>query len=295
MCLVVNVETSTCEQRRELYASSFFTQMELNVSARSSSGALSVQTPALGNWNTREEARKFWDYFICDECVYFAKPLDVNLEATHEFAEKYVRNDLWFHIRWTQAKPGLAGNGCDEALVEAIPFDVSRGAFRKLNKPITAVDGNGSVFVDIPELVELPEGFCLQGIRSVVRLKRIKSGMDAGMKQGSLLPVSFLGATDRENDLVFGLGSRNRTRKQMSQVPSELIERSAETVNEVSNCKSELLAHGLWGDYEKVQRLLRVVLFGHRIRVAFAPVSNLLLSRLEVKVSPSGFHIDVLN
>lgn len=228
--------------------------------------------------------------------MYFAEPLDVNAEsAAHIFAEKYVRNDLWLHIRWTQAEPGETGNHCNEALIEAIPFDEPLHACLKVDSPIAAVNRNGSVFVDIPEFVELPEGFCLQGIRSVVRLKRIKNGVDATMKQGSLLPVSFIGSADRKNDPVFGLSGRNRIGEQVNQVPSELIERRTETVNEVSNCKDNFFAHGSRIDHEKVLRSIKIVFFGNRVRVAFNPISNLLLSRLEVKVSPSGFHVNILN
>lgn len=255
-----------------------------------------MHSQQLGTWAAREEARKFWDHFLCDEGVYFAKPLDVNRECTHEFAEKYVRNDLWFHVRWMQAKPGLARYGYNEALIEAVPLDISRSTFRSnLDDPISAVNGNGSMFVGIPEFVELPERFCLQSIRSVVRLKRVQSTVDTGMKKGSFLPVGVVGSADRESDLVFSLGGRDCTGEQMDQVPSELIERRSKTVNIIANRKSDFLANRLWGDYEEVQRSLRVVFFDHGVRVAFNPVPNLLLGRLEVKVSPSGFHVDVLN
>src|SRR5258708_6910758 len=102
----------------------------------------------LGNWNTREEARKFWDHIVCDKCVYFAKPLDVNGEVPHVFAEKYVRNDLWFHIRWAQLDTGQAGNHHNEALIEFVPLHEPGNGLRKLNSPIAAVNRHSSVFIE---------------------------------------------------------------------------------------------------------------------------------------------------
>lgn len=267
--------------------------MQSNTSARSSSEAPTV----LGTWADREEARKLWDDFICDECVYFAKSPDVNGESPHVFAEKYVRNDLWFHIRWVETEPRQAGNYCNEALIEAIHLDESLHIASKLDGPIAAIDGNSPMFVEVPQFVELPEFMCVHGIRSVIRLKRVQGAVEAGMKQSAFLPITLIGPGNREGNSGSGsFISRNRAGKQIDQVPSELIERTAETVNEISNSERYLLIRrSLLRDYEKVLRSIRVVFFGNRIRVAFNPLSKSFLSRLEVKVSPSGFHIDVLN
>lgn len=270
--------------------------MESNTSTHSSSGAFPVPTPELGTWNTREEARKFWDYIPCDDCVYFAKPFDVNGEIPHVFAEKYVRNDLWFHIRWTQVEPGQARDHCVEALIEAVHMDEPFHVSSKLDGPVSTVNGNSAVFVEVPEFVELPEMMCVYGIRSVARLKVVKSAVDARVEQSALLPVSLIGSANRENNFdgdLFGRG--NCTGKQIDQVPSELIERSPKTINEISDGEGDFFVGGSRRDYENVLRSIRVVLFGDGIRVAFNPISKLFLSRLEVKVSPSGFHVDVLN
>jgi len=253
--------------------------------------------PQLGSWHAREEARKFWNHAPCDECVYFAKPLDVNSEGPHVFAEKYVRNDLWFHIRWTQVEAGQAGDYCNEALIESVFFDKPLHASLKLNGPIAAVDRDSSMFIEIPELVELPKRFGIYRVRSVARLKRIEVGMDAGVKQSAFLSVGLLGSANRKDDLrgdLFGRG--NCIGKQVDQVPSELIQRGTETINEVRNGEGDFfIGSSSRRDYESVTRSIRIVLFGDRIRVAFNPLAKLLFRRLEVKVSPSGFHVDVLN
>ena len=269
--------------------------MQLNVSAESLSGASAVHP--LGSWAAREEARKFWDYRVCDECVYFAKSLDVNGEGPHIFAEKYVRNDLWFHIRWAQVETGQAGDHRNEALIEVIHVDETLRVPAKLNGPVSAVDRDSSMLVEVPQFVELPEFMRVYGIRSVVRLKRIQRAMDAEIEQGPFLPVSVVGLTDWKHDFVSDLfTSRNSAGKKVDQVPSQLVERSAKVVNEISDSESDFfVGRARRGDYETVLRAIRIIFFADGVRVAFDPISKLLLSRLEVKVSPSGFHIDVLN
>lgn len=252
---------------------------------------------SIGTWGLREEARESWEHFVCDKCVYFAKPSNVNVEGSHVFAEKYVRNDLWFHIRWTKLETGQAGDHHNEAIVEAVPFNKSSNAVRKLDSPIAAVDGDSPVFVEVPKLVELPEMMSVYGIRSVIRLKGIKSTVDAGIEQSEFLPISLIGPTNRECDPRGDfLIRRDGTGKQMYQVPSQLIKRSAETVNEIPYSECDLLVRRrLWCDYEEVLGSIRIVCLGDCVRVAFDPILKSLLSSLEVKVSPSGFHVYVLN
>jgi hypothetical protein len=248
----------------------------------------------LGSWNDREEARKSWDYVPCHECVYLAEPDDAYLEGSHVLAEKYVRNDLWFHIRWTGTKAGEAWDRCIDALIECVMFDPACRSLRhKVNSPIGAIDWDRPMFVEVPQLVELPEMMRVYGIHSVARLKGVKSGMNAGVKQSTFLPVSLIGAANREGNFASGFVGRNRARKQIDQVPSKLVERCTETVDEIPNCKCDFFRRSIWSDYEKVIRSVRIVLFDHHVGVALNPVPELGLGRLEVKVSPSGFHVNV--
>jgi hypothetical protein len=270
--------------------------MQSSISERSLSGALVAHAPELGSWAAREEARKSWDHFLCDKGVYFAQPPDVNLESPHIFSEKYVRNDLWFHIRWTQLDAGQAGDHYNEAIIESVVVHRSGNACRKLDRPVAAIDRNSAMFVEIPEFIELPEIFRLYGGRSVFRLKRIKSGVDAGVEQGPFIPISLIVPADREGNSVSGsFIDRDRTRKRVDQVPSQLIERGTETVNEVCHSERDLFGRSAAGDYEKVIRSVGIILFAHGVRVTIDPIAKSFFSRLEVKVSPSGFHVDVLN
>lgn len=250
---------------------------------------------SLGAWQVREEARKCWDHISCDNCVYLAKPPNVDLETAHVLAEKYVRNDLWFHIRWTKAKAGEAGNHYVEILMEAVHFNNACSSPRELDRPVATIDRNRPMFVEVPQFVELPEMMCVYGIRSVVRLKRVEDAVKAGMKQRSLLPVGVIGPTNRKHNLCSGfLINGDGLREQIDQIPSELVERGAEAVNEIAHGKRDLFGRSLWGDCENVLRSIKIVFFDHRIRVGLNPAPELGLGRLEVKVSPSGFHVDVL-
>jgi len=260
-------------------------------------GGQSVEeNSVLGSWSAREEARKSWDHILCNEYVYFAKPLDVNGKVSHIFAEKYVRNDLWFHIRWTQLNTRQAGDYYVEALLEFVHVDEASSARGELDGRVATVNGDGAMLVEVPKFVELPEGFGLYGVRSVVRLKRIKNRVNAGIKQRAFLPVTLIRPTNREGNSGRGFFiDRNRFRKQVDQVPCELVKGSAEAVDEVSHGESDLFRGGVWSNCESVLRQIKIVLFSDRIRIAVNPVAQSLFSRLEVKVSPSGFHVHILN
>jgi hypothetical protein len=252
----------------------------------------------LGSWQAREEARELWDRFPCDSLVYVAQLPNADLESSHVFAEKYVGNDLWFHIRWSVANPRNAGDDYGEVVLEANPSVSNRAQLTatKVDCPVAAIDGNSAVFVEVPEFVELPEVIRVYGVRSIARLKRIENAVDAGMEHGPLLPVGFIGSADGKDNLIgLPLRFRDGIGEEMHQVPCELIQRSTEIVHEVPDCERNILRRRMGLDYEHVLRSLRIILFPDGVRVAFNPVPNLSLSRLEVKVSPSGFHVHVFN
>ena len=251
----------------------------------------------IGTWDLREKARKLWDHDICNECVYLAKPPDVNGEISHILAEKYVRNNLWFHIRWAQLDAGKAGNHYDEAIIEFIPVNHPSDALGKLDIPVAAVDGHRPMLVEVPEFIKLPERLSLHGICSVVRLKRVKRSVDAVMEQGTLLPVGVIGRTDGKDNFPSGFfGCGNGLRKQINQIPCELVESTAQAVHEVRDGHGDFFVRRpRRGDYEEVLRSIKIIFLPNGVRVAFNPASKLLFSRLEVKVSPSGFHVHVLN
>jgi hypothetical protein len=268
--------------------------MQSNISPDFLSGASAVL--ALGSWGAREEARKSWDHFVCDKCVYFAKPFDVDGEVPHIFAEKYVGNDLWFHIRWTQLDTRQTGDYYVEALLEFVHVDEASDARGELNSRVSTVNWDGAMLVEVPKFIELPEGFGLYGVRSVARLKRVEDGMDASVEQGPLLPVSFLSSANRKDNLCGNLfGRGNRIGEQVDQVPSELVKGCPEAVDEVSHGESDFFRGGVWSNCETMLSQIKIILFSDRIRIAVDPVAKSLLSRLEVKVSPSGFHVNILN
>lgn len=251
----------------------------------------------LGSWNTREEARKSWEYFPYNKCVYLAELPNGQLKGFHVFTEKYIRNDLWFHIRWTGTNAGEARNCCIEALIEAVIVDQPYCSTRhQVDRPVAAIDRDRSVFIQVPQFIELPEVVGAYSIRSVIRLKRVESAVDTGMKQSSFSAIRLIAFADREYDLHSGsFVSRDGLGKQIDQIPSKLVETGTQTIDEIADSKCDLFRRRLWFDSEDVVRSIKIIIFNHRVRIALNPVPELGFGRLEVKVSPSGFHVDVLN
>ncbi len=250
----------------------------------------------LGNWNTREEAREFWDYLPYNECVYLAKSRNAHVELSHILAEQYGRNDLWLHIRWTGIEAGEGWNHCVDALLECVVLDqTDRSGGHQVNSPVAAINRNCPVFVDIPQFVELPEMMCVYGISSVARLKRVEGFVNTRVKHRLLLAVSLVASSNRKYNLHGSLFvKRDGLREQIDQIPSELVKTRAETVDEISYREGDLFRRRMWGDDKNVLRSVKIVFFGYRVRLAINPVPELGLGRLEVKVSPSGLHVNVL-
>ena len=246
-------------------------------------------------WNKREESRKSWDHIHCDKLVYVAQVGDADGKLPHVFTEKYLRGDLWLHIRWLEADARNAGNRQYEAILDGVVPNTAHQSVSNRYHPIPAIHGNTAMLIDIPKLIELPEGMRLYGISSVLRLKRVKSGVNIAMEQAPFPTVGFIGVADRENDLPRSfVGRGNGIGEKMHQVPGQLVESGAEAVDEISHAKGDGFVDSVWGDYEKVLRSVAVVLFDDGVRVAFNPASNHRLRRLEVKVCPAGFHVDVI-
>lgn len=251
---------------------------------------------ALGSYAVREESRKFWNNFPNDELVYIAKVADANVEFSHVLAEKYVRGDLWLHIRWSMVEPGQVGHRHYEAIVDGVRFDHSlHPSLLKLNNPIPAIDWDGSMLVDVPELVEFPEVVRVHGITSVVRLKGVKGFVDASVEERPFGFVGFVAATDWENDLAPHLLVGDGIGKEVDKAPCKLVEGGAKTVKKIANGQGDVFGDCHSGNYVNVLRSLAIVFLDNGVRLAFNPISDLRLSRLEVKLCPSGLHVNVLN
>lgn len=245
-------------------------------------------------WNKREESRKSWDSVCCDELVYLPEFGDADRKLSHVFAEKYLRHDLWFHIRWLEADASKTGDAYHEAIIDGVVRHAHQ-AMGNRYPPVSAIDRNGAVLVDVPELVELPEGVSVYSVRSIVRLKRVENAVDAGMEQCALLPVGLVGIADWEGNLpCSSVGRRDGIGKEVNQVPGQLVESGAKAVDKIPHAESNVFGYGVRAEDEKVLRSIRIILFLDRVGLTFHPISNLHLRRLEVKVCPSGFHVDVL-
>jgi hypothetical protein len=244
----------------------------------------------------RKEPREFGYHFVTDEIVYLSQPRDGQLEISHPLAKHYLGGDAWLDIHWTQADPCEAGNAHYNAIIGVVNNSAPANAAPHDDSETSAIKGYGSVLVDVPELVELPEGVRAKGIRSIIWLKRIEDFCDCGWKQFPLIGVGGIGSTNREVDLSCGLVVHgDRLGEKIDEIPRQLVKRGAQTIDEIPGNKRNVIFHGVQLNYEVVPRCLKVIFLADRVRAIFDPPADLRLKSIEMNLRPSGFHINVLN
>ena len=157
----------------------------------------------IGIWGLREEARELWDYFVCNEVIYFSEPFKGNFELAQVLAKQYLDGDLWFEVHWTFIKVDHREMHFN-CIIERSPRDEEILPSGKWESDIEriGIHGNRPVFVHRPELIKLPEGVILKGIPSEVRLKRINLSCHCGWEES---PLEFVNVV---SDLSDGRGYR---------------------------------------------------------------------------------------
>jgi hypothetical protein len=134
------------------------------------------------------------------------------------------------------------------------------------------------------------------GIRSIVRLKRVENLLNRRMKESPFSPISNVSLANGEDNKFRNLVTGgNGLREQIHEVPCQLVKGGTEAINEVSNGEGDFLGSRPWGNYEKVLRSIAIVMFPNGVRIALNPAPDFRLGKLEVKVCPFGFHVDVFD
>src|SRR5262249_7917611 len=116
-----------------------------------------------------EEARESWDYRISDELVYLVEPIGRNRKITLDIAKCYLQRRLWIEVhillkrKWNRYYIAIA----------KLANEASKTAreLRKVDIHPHPPNGNASIFVDIRQLVQLPQKSILIRCPIVVRLK----------------------------------------------------------------------------------------------------------------------------
>ncbi|MBF8267385.1 MAG: hypothetical protein HW388_893 [Dehalococcoidia bacterium] len=119
-------------------------------------------------WSLREKARESWEYAISNVLVYLGKFPDADDQAVNFAAEEYIRGRWWCELHLC-----LDGDGHSHYVCIIETANMRLDAFRNLEVERGALSRNDPMFVNIAQLIELPEKVVFVRWPSVVRLKRL--------------------------------------------------------------------------------------------------------------------------
>jgi hypothetical protein len=165
---------------------------------------------------------------------------------------------------------------------------------RKRNLDVLAVGRNGSVLVERPQFVELPEGIIPVGIPSKVWLKRVNNVCHCGWEQFPAVPVSaVIHGEDKKMDSPLLRRGEDARRVQVRQVPRQLVKRRAETTDEVPDQHGNILGNRVYPNDVVVPAFLKVILLVEGVRCVIKPFPERVLKSLQVHFRPAGFHMNM--
>jgi len=258
----------------------------------SRSSAMSSPVQSIGIWGLREEARKSWNHARCDEIVYISQAREGNFEVSHVLAKEYLRGNAWLDIRWTQAKSCKTRDGHYNAILEVV--DNSLHPTEESDIPLATINGDHSMFVDVPESFELPQGMRAKGVQSILRLKRVENVPDRRIEHPPFFDIGSLFIANRKvNQPLPSVVLGNCGGIKMDKSPRQLIQGRAKAVDEIPGEQGNVFGDSTRLDYEGVPRSIKVIFFPDRIRAIFDPPADLGLKSIEVNLRPSGFHVNM--
>lgn len=246
----------------------------------------------VGIWSLREEARKFWKYFISDELIYVPQVISGNSESPHVIAKKYLDGDCWLemHLTCTEQDEREMHFNCIVELAH-VTKPVVRG---EVDSQAVGIHGDHSVFVQVPEFIQLPKGIIPKGVASAIRLKRIEDICHCGWKELSPFLVGGFAAGFRDGKLNTSLFlSRESAGHSVSQSPCKLVEGRPQAADEVSKQHRNNLRDVFDFYPVDVAKIGKICFLGDGIGFRFKPFINFGLKRIEMILRPINLHFYV--
>jgi hypothetical protein len=246
-------------------------------------------------WGLRKEAREAWDYVRRDELVYFTESCLGNLEQAHVFPKHYLQRDLWLEIHWTTIgfdEREMHFQSIVEYFDKPMPLTFAAdGTIGKNEFDRGSVDRYGSMLVEYPEFIELPEQVIHVGIPSIERLKPVELSCHCGWKQLSqfVVPgVPFL--EDKKMDIA-PLFVRKAPPE--SESPSKLIKRRSKTADKVTERQGDNVGDAERSDPANMQIPIKIIFVTDGVGFRRNPVVKFPPKHVEVFLRPTGLHFHI--
>jgi hypothetical protein len=229
-----------------------------------------------------EESRKSWDHAVSNKLIYSLDPIEVALNSIMGVAKDNLEGHVWIELHMT-FQCGFEAQR-DVHYAAFIESGYRHDAGRKSKIDNCSMNGNSPVLVNYAHLVETPQKVHSGGINipSVVRLKRFDNGhCICGYSQS--LPVKSLHIDLLKNwELsVFGIALA-----QCGQTPNELLQRSSEAVENLTDDKRNLV--GNIGDLntDMASLMFRVISASEFARIRLSEQAQLVPQSFQMFLRP---------
>lgn len=237
----------------------------------------------------REEGFELWDNFISNELVYFAQPIESDFKVGHS-----VSGVNWL-AKWDighfylQLKFVFVGqrNTYQNAVLKVWTGGQDNISFQPERN---TANSDLLMLVDIGKSVQLPKGMCLKSRQVRIWLKRFddleSNGRDA---------LDFSGVTLVTGQRALRLNGKTGLPSRFigcnkSQLPCELIQTGAESINEISQQHGNRIGSDFLLNPDVMQRFLKIIVLPDGISI-IPEFSNSGLEFVEAFVCPSKLHL----
>jgi hypothetical protein len=242
--------------------------------------------------DVREEARKFWDYFVSDEIVYGTQAVDINFEIarsvdTVDWLSEYDSGRFYIELKFVFFGEQDTYYHC--ILETALVDPVLRNALRS-NTEGDMTNGDESVLIDVAKFVELPQGMLLEHRPSVIRLKRFNDGERYRRDVRDFFVVPSVAGSG-----AFGLNREGRVAprrigSEQGQLPCEVIETGTKGIGKLSNQHANRNRSGFLLNAYTMPRALNIVLSRNEVGI-FPKFGHFPFEFIETYIRPTTFHL----
>jgi len=262
-----------------------------------------ADTPQLGPFGHREEARKLWDYIVTDEVIYFPQIIDGDDDSIFLSTEARNWRDLnsWIELKLCFETERQSHNNTMEmveCIIEAWRHDErvaadNRSGLKKAHIVRKTSERNSMVLVDDIQLAQLPEDTVFVGVPSVIWLKRfddrfrpVRHPVRIALEQFDRSVGSF--HEDRKLGLGVGLPEANNAK-----LIGQIIKSAPQAVHEITNDDEHLVWWRRELNVKPVFPDFRVFFFGEYRWVEFIKPFDCYGGSFEMSLRPFDFQIGI--
>ena len=236
-----------------------------------------------------DEALETWDYICTDEIVYstqFIEPDDFeDAIACRDWLTDYKVGKLWFEIKFI---PVAQINSYLHMKVAYLRDAI--GNSKKFTLDLGGIDRDAPMFVDRREAIQNPKGMALEGVPSMVWLKRrnLRDRFGKNIFDGGTELLVWQTFPYWKRGFPLRTGNINP-----SECPGELIKSRSKAIDELPNEQRNFNGDGLGFNPHDVLGLVTIILASDGIRIRGERLQEFGVDFVKVMFCPDDLNFQI--